>query len=168
MTKAPRRTIAIILSVIAVAIVVFIFAQSMMGSAGSWRESNIVAALFEPVLRRVYNLIGRIVDSSGRVWLMSYGVFVRKCAHFTEYFMLGAACAGITAALAGRIASPYLWADLFAVLMVAVLDEFIQSFSDRTSQLADVLLDFFGGLVGFTVAIVIAAAVYAIVARRRT
>ena len=94
---------------------------------------------------------------------MGYEPFVRKVAHFAEYALLGAECAGLTVLLARRVFSPYLWADLFAVLMVAVLDEFLQSFVGRTSLVGDVLLDFSGALVGIALVLVVTA-----VAGRRT
>ena len=65
--------------------------------------------------------------------MFTYEAFVRKVAHLTEYGLLGFECYIITVVVAGRVVSPYLWMDLFIPLMVAVLDEFVQSFVGRTS-----------------------------------
>ena len=46
----------------------------------------------------------------------------------------------------------------FYVLLVAVLDEHIQSFSDRTSSTGDILLDFIGSLTGFAAVVALVSA----------
>lgn len=156
MVGRSRRIAIVALLLVVLATAAFIVAHGMQGSTASWGESNIIAALFEPVLQRLYNLVGAIVNGSGHVWGLSYGVFVRKCAHVVEYSLLGAECAALTVALAGRVVSPYLWADLFVPLGIAVADEFIQSFVGRTSQVSDVVLDFCSALIGIAIALVVA------------
>lgn len=146
------------LVVVALATVAFIIANSLQSSAGSWSMSNVVAALFEPILQRVYSLVTALTTGMG-LPVITYGVFVRKLAHFCEYFLLGAECAALTASLAGRAISPYVWADLFIVLAVGVADEFVQSVVGRTSLISDVLLDFFGAALGIAVALAVAAAI---------
>ena len=73
--------------------------------------------------------------------------FVRKAAHFTEYFMLA-----VLLFLMFRSFNVSLWNQgiysLFLVLLCAVLDEYFQSFVFRTSSVSDVMLDFCGGLIG--------------------
>ena len=73
--------------------------------------------------------------------------FVRKAAHFTEYFMLA-----VLLLLMFRTFNVSLWNrgiySLFVVLLCAVLDEYFQSFVFRTSSVNDVMLDFCGGLLG--------------------
>ena len=142
------------LAIVVGATVIFIVAHGMQATAGSWEESNAVAALFEPVLRRLFNFASKIAAWSGHSMPMGYEEFVRKVAHFVEYSVLGAECVGLTVILARRIVSPYLWADLFAVLMLAVLDEFLQAFAGRTSQVSDVMLDFFGALCGIATVLI--------------
>ena len=72
--------------------------------------------------------------------------FVRKAAHFTEYFMLA-----VLLLLMFRSFNVSLWNQgiysLFVVLLCAVLDEYFQSFVFRTSSVSDVMLDFCGGLI---------------------
>ncbi len=76
---------------------------------------------------------------------------IRKVAHLVEYAFLGAAAMGLALYFKRKKGiAPYGFACFF-VLAVAVMDEHIQSFSDRTSSTGDILLDFFGGLIGFFV-----------------
>ena len=153
--KAP----VVILSALAAVTIAFIVAHSLQASAGSWAESNAVAAAFEPALRGLYDCAGGFLAWAGGFKDLTYEAFVRKCAHFAEYAVLGAECAAITVLLSRRVASPYLWACLFAVLAIAVADEYVQAFAGRTSLAVDVVIDFSGGLVGVAVALVVAAVV---------
>ena len=158
MSRVKIHNLAAIAAIaVIVATVVVIFVHSMQGTDASWVESNIVAALFEPLLRRVYGLFCGVVSWTGHAVPLDYGTFVRRLAHFIEYFLLGAGCTGLTVALTKRTLSPYLWSDLFFVLMIAVLDEFVQSFVGRSSLVKDILLDFSGGITGFLIVLIVAA-----------
>lgn len=74
---------------------------------------------------------------------------IRKCAHFTEYFILSVLV--LRGIRAGRRDARIGWA-LAAIAIVACyasLDEFHQSFvPGRTPAVADVLLDTIGGICG--------------------
>ena len=159
MESMSRRIAIVALLLVALATAMFIFAHGMQGSATSWGESDVIAALFEPVLQRLYGLVGSIVNWTGHDWGLTYGVFVRKCAHVVEYSLFGAECAALTVAIVGRVVSPYLWADLFVPLGVAVADEFIQSFVGRTSLGSDVVLDYCAALTGIAIVLVVASIV---------
>ena len=73
--------------------------------------------------------------------------YVRKAAHLTEYAIL--------AILAVRALSPFKYrvtTALFIVLVVALIDEFNQSFNPaRTGTPTDVLIDVVGGSIGLGV-----------------
>lgn len=74
--------------------------------------------------------------------------YIRKCAHFTEYailaFLAFRAFSMSSVALFRR--SRYFF-PLIAVLIIASMDEFNQSFeASRTASVWDVLLDLSGGL----------------------
>lgn len=112
-----------------------------------------------PVLRGLYDRVGGFLAKAGGFTHLTYEAFVRKCAHFAEYAVLGAECAAITVFLSKRVVSPHLWADLFVVLAIAVLDEYAQSFVGRTSLAVDVVIDFSGALAGICITLVIAAIV---------
>jgi len=158
-SRESRSPALLILVVVALATVAFIIVNSLQSSEGSWSESNVVAALFEPVLRCIYAVVGKAMSWMG-LPALSYGVFVRKLAHFCEYFLLGVECATLTAVLVGRAISPYVWTDLFIVLAVGVIDEFVQFTSGRTSLITDVMLDFSGAALGIAVALAVAAIVF--------
>ena len=76
-------------------------------------------------------------------------ILVRKIAHIVEFSALGV----FTIAFSTHFRKCYVRSvfgyALFYVLSVAVADEHIQSFSDRTSSTGDIILDFCGALLGF-------------------
>ena len=73
--------------------------------------------------------------------------FVRKLAHFTEFFILGLE-------LMTYFDNMYICA--FHGLFIAAMDETIQIVSSRGSSLLDVWLDFFGCICGMVLLIIIA------------
>ena len=77
---------------------------------------------------------------------------LRKLAHITEYSLLGLLTQTIRISLKKQGKNISIWLPLFCVLAVGVLDEFFQSFSNRTGTVSDVLLDFIGGLLGMLLA----------------
>ena len=82
-------------------------------------------------------------------------LLVRKTAHVMEFALLGTSVIGLTFHIRRYYQKSMYGAALFYVLAVAVLDEHIQSFSDRTSSTGDILLDFLGALVGFGIVFII-------------
>ena len=84
---------------------------------------------------------------------------LRKLAHITEYSLLGLLTQTIRISLKKQGKNISIWLPLFCVLAVGVLDEFFQSFSNRTGAVSDVLLDFIGGIAGVLVATLISCIV---------
>ena len=74
--------------------------------------------------------------------------WLRKAAHLAEYGLLGVAVGGGITFLHHNYNKRVIGISLFGILAIAVLDEFIQSFSDRTSSVLDVMLDFGGATIG--------------------
>ena len=74
--------------------------------------------------------------------------FVRKTAHFTEYFILGLLSARAFYSSANQILSRRWFACALALVAIyALLDEYHQSFvPSRTSSIFDSLIDTSGGL----------------------
>lgn len=71
---------------------------------------------------------------------------LRKCAHFTEYFILGVLA--ISAVYQTKFSNKWRYALLYGVL-VAAIDETIQRFvPERAGRLADVFLDSSGVFFG--------------------
>ena len=107
--------------------------------------------IFENVIEKSEATPSSHVPIHSKVQLQkNLSYFVRKAAHFTEYFMLA-----VLLFLMFRTFNVSLWNQgiysLFVVLLCAVLDEYFQSFVFRTSSVSDVVLDFCGGLFGVAV-----------------
>lgn len=91
---------------------------------------------------KIYNIYRPFVEDKNHV---SSEDFVRKTAHFTEYFLFGVFC--ITAALILKRKSRIWYIPLFLGIPVALFDEkIIQKFlvAGRTSSFKDALLDNIG------------------------
>ncbi|MDE6357446.1 MAG: VanZ family protein, partial [Eubacteriales bacterium] len=83
------------------------------------------------------------------------GNFIRKLAHFIEFFILGFFVMLTFESFTGKTIRG-LGYPLFLCLLVPVLDEYIQTFSEgRTSLVTDVLLDFSGAFSGIIFAIIL-------------
>ena len=75
--------------------------------------------------------------------------FVRKAAHFAEYFILGWLACRLLRAWTGRSAAWLVGISSLFCLLYAVTDEIHQIFTpQRTAHVADVLLDAVSGLIG--------------------
>ena len=80
---------------------------------------------------------------------------VRKLAHLVEYAALGVAIMLLVGEVYRDFKKRCLGFACFYALLVAVVDEHIQSFSDRTSSTADILLDFLGAALGMTAVVAV-------------
>ena len=110
--------------------VIFLLSSSQ-GSSG--RTSMII----RPILEFLF-------PSASNDTLLFYHGIIRKCAHFTEYAVLGMlACRAFR-----RPTNRYIPMALGLVLLVASVDEFNQSFNPlRTGSPWDVAVDVSGGVV---------------------
>lgn len=125
-----------ILTLITITFILFIFYNSIFPGPQSSDQS-----------RYVMDLLNRALGFLQIPVLLSEH-FIRKAAHFTEYFALGALLAA-TIKFYHRPGREAVFTELFLLLLVPVTDEWIQLFRPgRGSSVADVLLDFAGGLVG--------------------
>lgn len=121
---------------VSVAVVCFIFWNSFQDG----ETSNDFSGQIEKLLKQILN-----VDSDDG----HFHEHVRKLAHFVEFCILGCVC-GCLMHLVKIIHGRYHIAlGLLVVLSIAVIDEYIQSFTGRTSLVKDILIDFAGGLLGF-------------------
>lgn len=126
-----RRTWRVALWVLLAATVGFILSRSMRGKVASDGESQWVTDLLRTIFRN---------DGISHA-------FVRKLAHFTEFFVLGAELSGLLWFERQRSFQSYLnvW---FAGELCALFDETIQIFSGRGPSVADVWLDTAGATCG--------------------
>ena len=148
----------------------FIFYQGTQGGEASMDKSDRVVtqimrmidwweemfkkkeeSIFENVIEKSEATPSSHLSIHSKVQLQkNLSYFVRKAAHFTEYFILA-----VLLLFMFRSFNVSLWNQgiysLFVVLLCAVLDEYFQSFVFRTSSVGDVMLDFCGGLLGVSV-----------------
>lgn len=149
MGRKEYRTRQIALfSVLSVCVTAIIFWNSLQNAQQSNALSGGVLAAVKPVLSPLFGGSEEAMDR-----------FVRKSAHFTEFAVLGLCLGAVADGICVHFWRTSLaFFPMFATLSIAVTDEFIQSFSDRTSAVKDVILDFCGGLFGLTVIIFVLAA----------
>lgn len=117
--------------------VLFIWGHSLVQGPASSLESGRVVALVRPL----FEVVG-VTDHD----LMS--LIVRKCAHFSEYAVLGVIARGLFSRLRAERGVPA-WAGVLAVAAVPVADECLQLFvPGRTGMPTDVLIDLAGATTG--------------------
>lgn len=133
-----------IIAILVVLVLIFlIWHNSWLNAAASDYDSRRVARLMEPLFRWF-----------GVTWSLSYiDDVVRKMAHAFEYMVL---CIAIFIAWAMTTQHHgwlrFKWVMLI-IVCVASIDETIQLFSPgRAGMWQDVVLDSFGGLLGFIIA----------------
>ena len=133
-TEKTEKGIRVLLFAVLLAWTLFIFARSLRSADDSTAES----AFF-------LELIKRIIPSVSMH-------FVRKLAHFTEFFMLGCLSWVLFSRLFGGKKRPALTGAAICVcycLAAAVTDEPLQLTSPgRSCQVSDMLLDLSGSLAG--------------------
>lgn len=134
--KNKNAILTVLLTAFVVAVTVFIFVNSMADGQTSSNFSNRIIDWF--FLRKL--LDNEIVQ-----------LVVRKAAHMIEFAALGSFVMGLTLHLHQNYRRSFYGYSFFYVLSVAVIDEHIQNFSlERSSSTSDVLLDFFGSIIGFS------------------
>ncbi len=141
--RSPLRIVLFILnSLLVIALLCFIWGNSLLNRTQSSQESLAVLELLRPFLER-------FLDPSHVTEHL-----VRKLAHFTEFCALGFLSTTWRGQLGKRRPTPILLNALFG-LGCALIDEGIQIFSDRGNQLSDVLLDYCGFFTGFLLALAV-------------
>ena len=118
----------------------FIFGNSMKGPEESAEQSDEVVEIVRPV-----------IDPNQQMSKEDMSFLVRKSGHFIEYTMLGIECAAFACYIFRKITLTGMACSALGCLLTANIDEYIQFFTERGSQVADVLLDFGGSLFGMAV-----------------
>lgn len=136
--RNTKLNICIILfAVISLIVVGFIFSNSIEKPDQSNGKSSDIA---EKILA--------IIDPHGKIDKQEFHIFVRKAAHITEFAMLGVSV-GITFLFVFfRTNRKFISLPLLICLSVGTIDEYIQSFTGRTSKIYDVFFDIFGAAIG--------------------
>ena len=151
-----KKRAVIVLSILIVLTICFIFGNSLKGPAESLEQSNSVGDVIRPIIDPDENLTDE-----------EFSFFVRKSGHFVEYAVLGIECAILAFVLCGRLTLAGVLYPALGCLFTADIDEFIQSFTERGSMVADVLLDFGGAITGIAIGFAISYAVRYIYRRKK-
>lgn len=136
----------------------FIWCNSLLDQTQSGQVSSEVTEVIRPILEPI---IGEDNYSGG---------IVRKLAHFVEFGVLGGLLSllmnrlHLTRGLSRLLLLPYL---LTSGLLAAMIDETIQIYTNRGSQVLDVWLDFSGVAVGFAVTHAVTMAILVIIKKRK-
>ena len=139
--------------------VAFIWSNSLQSPEASASRSEAIAAFITPILSNIFGPQSSIV---------SFVYFrIRKIAHALEFAMLGMTSIAMLGIL-GRIKASTTVYAAFMVLLVAVTDETIQLFTNRGASVADIVLDFAGGIAGILIALIFYGIIRGIVRRIRS
>ena len=134
------KKLIILFTVMTLVITAFIFSNSLKGIEDSTTDSNWVIALVTPVF-----------DIFTDTEKIDMHFIIRKCAHLAEFAALGFSVWGLQTEIKRKYNRKFYSTGFLYGLIIAVTDEYIQSFSDRTSSVSDVLIDFTGFIIGLIV-----------------
>ncbi|MDD3164558.1 MAG: VanZ family protein [Oscillospiraceae bacterium] len=123
-------------------VLLFIWCNSMLPSGMSNSISEAVRAMLGRHTAEIPETIHQMLPDG--ILTIKH---VRKFAHLLEFFSLGVLCA-LAFLENGKPVSRNLGWAMFVGLLAGVLDETIQLFNDRTSQVKDVWIDFLGFCIG--------------------
>ncbi|MCI2105663.1 MAG: VanZ family protein [Intestinimonas sp.] len=138
-----------LLTILIILIFCFIWGNSMVPEKQSNAISDAVTAMVGGVVTHCYESSERAATT----WFTSG--HIRKLAHVTEYAALGAVLTTLVI-LKHKTIRGHLPGLALAGLSVAVIDETIQMFNNRTSQIKDVWIDSAGFALGTGLTILIA------------
>ena len=155
MKPCAKKVWVTVLAVLIVITLCVIFGNSLKGPDESKQQSDAVGDLLRP-----------IIDPEEKLSEEEFSFLVRKSGHFIEYAILGVECALLAFILCGRVTPLGVVCPAFGCLLMADVDEYIQSFTERGSKVADVFIDLGGAVVGISAGFALAYAVRYIYRRR--
>lgn len=136
----------VLLPLLTAAMITFIWLHSFMSADLSAEESGFITR----IISNIFNLTG---DNTENI--------LRKCAHYSEFLVLGVLIAADSVLFASR---PIMPISLLSGLLTAHIDETIQLFTPgRSGEIIDVWIDFSGCITG----LILAAVVYGILKQNR-
>ncbi len=133
-----KLLIKIIYTVYLAGVIAFIFGNSLPTIEESAETSG-----------RLLGFINGILEAF-KLPVMTSDVFIRKFAHFAEFFVLGASVCGYSV-FDKKIDVNYAIKSVLFSCLIAMSDETIQYFTGRGSMLLDVWLDLFGATTGIII-----------------
>ena len=135
MQGSKRNIIAVILVLITAFVTGFILFNSFLNFSSSHQLSGAVMKW----------LFGAKTNQNG----YANDHFLRKAAHIIEYAALGCAAMGLTIFCKRHFNKNIILFSCIGIVLIAITDEVVQSFSNRTASGLDVLLDLCGAFLGF-------------------
>lgn len=114
----------------------FIFSNSLKDSVESHNDSSVIVEI-------VKNLMDKIAPHNELDW----NFIVRKTAHLIEFFVLGVVLMLSLLQTKSKRRNDFVYAVIIATV-IAMIDEFIQSFVGRGDSLTDVIIDVTGAFLG--------------------
>ncbi len=140
-----KKVVLSVLFAILIGLIGFIFSNSFKVREESTEQST-------RILNIIIEKIAPLADAQQKGKIHK---IIRKCAHATEYLALGIVLAMIARQFEKTYNRKYISFPLLIGLSIGVVDEFIQSFNDRSSEVRDVLIDFGGVVVGVAIVMLI-------------
>ncbi len=140
MLHSKKKTINIILFILVITTILFIWKNSLKDRDTSSLQSSKFTDFFKSLF-----------DPNNKISYSTFSFYVRKAAHFSEYALLGFLCMCIHM----NNKKINIFAVLYLPLLIAVIDETIQSFTGRGSSTRDVLIDHSGAIFGILFSLLI-------------
>ena len=107
-------------------------------------DSSMVVDIIKPIIDKIFDVEYDTIHH-----------LIRKAAHLTEFAMLGVPLALFLLYIKKEYGITFYGFSCFYALCVAVIDEFIQSFTGRGSAVSDVIIDLTGFLIGFGITLLV-------------
>ncbi|HEX3039557.1 MAG TPA: VanZ family protein [Caproiciproducens sp.] len=139
----------IIWTLFTVLFALYLFSNSVYQKQQSFRQSTLVLEYMKAFFA-----------NAGISISISEG-FLRKLAHFIEYFLFGSILS-VTMHIYVKSLRRYFFPQLFTLLVIPVIDEYIQIYSGRTSSVTDIILDFLSGLAGMGICLLFLRVIHCI------
>lgn len=128
----------IIYALLVVCAVGYIFSNSIQPSQISNGRSGTIVEFISKLL-------------NNKIPKETLNIIIRKLAHGTEFAILGIFLGLLTYEISKLRKQAMISFPLLFSLCIAVTDEFIQSFNDRTESVKDVIIDFSGAICGLLI-----------------
>lgn len=144
--KIIKNNICIVISALLVLLTtLFIFYNSSKSNEASHNDSQFFSEIISG------NSVKTAVKTVNEPFVFS----IRKIAHLIEFAALGISVICLILSIKQKIGKAFFGSGLFYVLAVAVADEYLQTFSGRSSSINDILLDFTGAVIGFLLTLIL-------------
>lgn len=150
--KIWRTTLRIVLPIVCVALLAFIFGNSLQSGIKSTKQSESMTGAVQTVAGWVAPN-STIATATGAAYERLHK-WVRIFAHFTEFGALGAAL--VWCAFAYSLKKRWLFIPTALILLVPIVDENLQRFAPgRAFEFFDIVVNTFGGVCGGVFAVLV-------------